>query len=37
MAKIIIPAVTFIMTAGFAGYFSFIIKKLTPIFATVKK
>lgn len=37
MAKIIIPAVTVVMTAGICTSFSVMVKKITPIFATVKQ
>jgi|GEM_PF-1822208 len=37
MAKIIIPVVTFLITAGAAGFFGTMIKKITPVFATVKR
>lgn len=37
MAKIIVPALTFLMTAGFMGYIGFIVKKLTPVLAIVRK
>lgn len=37
MAKIIIPAVTVVMTAGFCTSLSVMAKKLSPIFATVRQ
>lgn len=37
MAKIIIPVITFFMTAGFSTMFAMLVKKTTPIFATVRK
>lgn len=36
MAKVIIPIVTFLMTAGVGSMFGIMIKKVSPIFATVK-
>lgn len=37
VAKIIIPVVTVAMTAGLSGAFASMIKKVTPILATVKR
>ncbi len=37
MAKVIIPAVTVLMTAGVVSSFGVMVKKVTPIFATVRK
>jgi len=37
MVKIIVPAITLLMTAGFMGYISFVVKKLTPVLAIVRK
>lgn len=37
MAKIIIPVISFLMTIGFMSSFGFMLKKLTPVFAAVRK
>lgn len=37
MAKIIIPVVTFIMTAGVGSMFVVMVKKVMPVFAIVKR
>lgn len=37
MAKIIVPVVTVLMTAGMGSMFGIMIKKVMPVFATVKR
>ncbi len=37
MAKVIIPVLTLFMTAGFGGMFGIMVKKVMPVFATVKR
>ncbi len=37
MLKVIIPVVTVLLTAGTAGFYANAIRKLTPVFATVKR
>lgn len=37
MAKVIIPIVTVVMTAGIGGLFSSFVKQVTPVLATVRR
>lgn len=37
VAKVIVPVVTVAITAGIGGIFSSMVKKITPVFATVKR
>lgn len=37
MLKVIVPVVTVLITAGTAGFYASAIKKLTPVFAAVRR
>ncbi len=37
MAKILLPVTTLILTAGFGGAFGYFVKKMSFVFATVKR